>query len=46
MDEFKRRMKKQERAIKRYAKSLHMNIEKAAKRWCDLGLAKQWAKQN
>lgn len=34
---------RQIRAIKKYARSLHLNLELAALQWCQHGLAARWA---
>ena len=46
MDSFEIREYRQNRAIKKYAKSLNLDFESAAFRWCENGLAAQWAEQN
>ncbi|ARU58029.1 hypothetical protein OLMES_4010 [Oleiphilus messinensis] len=37
---------RQIRAMKRYARALHLQFEEAAMRWCEIGLAARWAEQN
>lgn len=37
------RLHKQIRAIRNYAKAMHLDLDTAAKQWCEVGLAERWA---
>lgn len=37
---------RQIRAIKNYAQAMQLELELAAQRWCETGLAAQWARGN
>ena len=41
-----KRLQKQIRAIKNYARAMDMEVETAARHWCENGLAAQWAESN
>ena len=41
-----KRLQKQIRVIKKYAKAMNLDIEKAAHQWCESGLAARWAEFN
>lgn len=45
-DMFRLRMKRQCRAIRRYARKLGIDENEAAIRWCNNGLAEKWSKSN
>ncbi len=40
------RVHKQIRAIRKFAKIRNLDMEMAAKEWCECGLAAQWAEGN
>jgi hypothetical protein len=40
------RVHKQIRAIRNYAKALNVDLEMAARLWCECGLAARWADFN
>ncbi len=43
---FQDRVYRQQRAIRKYAKALNLNLEQACWRWVSKGCAAKWAEKN